>query len=512
MSNAPPLTITANSLTSVYGATLPTLTASYSGFVNGDSVGSLTPAASLSTTATSSSTLGTYPITASGAVDANYNITYTAGTLTVDAVNSTNLATDIQELQQASPGTPVLSIQVSNDAGAQALIQAANSLTLPAGTSSVTIQVTLAAGTYTDQVVDLPAGVTLNFIGSPGTTVVGNSPALTVESGTVTETGVTFTTATSAPTILVEGGSLTLSNDDIEGSTVAGQPVIRFTGGTLNLGTSGALGHDTLDLKSTGGQFLQTTTATGITAVGDTFEINGVRQTASSLTLSSLTSSLSSSVSGQSVTFTATVTPIGSGTPTGTVTFYDNGAAIGSATLHLVGGVDSAAFTTSSLGVGTDSITVIYGGDSSFTSSTSSVLSQVVNSGSTSTTTTLSASSTTFNFGQPLTLTATVSGSTSGNVDFFDTTTGDDLGSVTLSSSGHASITTTMLPVGSQNITATYSGSGGSSSATVAVTGLTSIYVLSPTAAGRLDVVGECQHPDRRPGGRRFQFNLGHRR
>ncbi len=36
------LTITANNQTKVYGAALPTLTASYSGFVNGDTSASLT--------------------------------------------------------------------------------------------------------------------------------------------------------------------------------------------------------------------------------------------------------------------------------------------------------------------------------------------------------------------------------------------------------------------------------------------------------------------------------------
>ena len=42
---AAPLTITANNQSKVYGAALPTLTASYSGFVNGDTSASLTHAA-----------------------------------------------------------------------------------------------------------------------------------------------------------------------------------------------------------------------------------------------------------------------------------------------------------------------------------------------------------------------------------------------------------------------------------------------------------------------------------
>ena len=50
-----PLTITANNQTKVYGAALPTLTASYSGFVNGDTSASLTTQPTLTTTATASS-------------------------------------------------------------------------------------------------------------------------------------------------------------------------------------------------------------------------------------------------------------------------------------------------------------------------------------------------------------------------------------------------------------------------------------------------------------------------
>ena len=80
-----PLTITANNQSKVYGAALPTLTASYSGFVNGDASASLTSQPTLSTTATANSQVsGTpYAITASGAADSDYSISYVAGSLTV---------------------------------------------------------------------------------------------------------------------------------------------------------------------------------------------------------------------------------------------------------------------------------------------------------------------------------------------------------------------------------------------------------------------------------------------
>jgi hypothetical protein len=80
------LTITANNQSKAYGAALPVLTVGYSGFVNGDTAASLTTAPTVTTTGTASSAVGTYPITASGAVDANYTISYVPGTLTVNPV------------------------------------------------------------------------------------------------------------------------------------------------------------------------------------------------------------------------------------------------------------------------------------------------------------------------------------------------------------------------------------------------------------------------------------------
>jgi hypothetical protein len=60
----------------------------YSGFANGDTAASLTTPPTISTTATTASAVGTYPITASGAVSANYTISYVNGSLTVVANNA----------------------------------------------------------------------------------------------------------------------------------------------------------------------------------------------------------------------------------------------------------------------------------------------------------------------------------------------------------------------------------------------------------------------------------------
>jgi hypothetical protein len=90
-----------------------------------------------------------------------------------------------------------------------------------------------------------------------------------------------------------------------------------------------------------------------------------------------LASSLNPSNAGDPVTFTATVSPSsGTTTPTGTVTFAADGITLGTGTLD---GAGQAQFTTSSLAAGSHSMTATYGGDASFNSSTSTALTQTVN-------------------------------------------------------------------------------------------------------------------------------------
>jgi hypothetical protein len=81
-----PLTITAQNKSKAYGAALPTFTATYVGFVNGDNESSLDTPVSLATTASAASNAGNYAITASGASDINYTITLVNGTLSITPV------------------------------------------------------------------------------------------------------------------------------------------------------------------------------------------------------------------------------------------------------------------------------------------------------------------------------------------------------------------------------------------------------------------------------------------
>jgi hypothetical protein len=85
------LTVTANNLSSPYGATLPALTSSVNGFVNGDGQSVLSGAAALTTTATLSSAPGVYPINAAqGTLSAsNYTFNMVNGTLTITQASQT---------------------------------------------------------------------------------------------------------------------------------------------------------------------------------------------------------------------------------------------------------------------------------------------------------------------------------------------------------------------------------------------------------------------------------------
>jgi len=65
------------------GTPNPTLTISYSGFLNADDESDLDVTPLASTPATTSSPVGVYPINVAGGSDNNYNLTYVPGTLTV---------------------------------------------------------------------------------------------------------------------------------------------------------------------------------------------------------------------------------------------------------------------------------------------------------------------------------------------------------------------------------------------------------------------------------------------
>jgi hypothetical protein len=217
--------------------------------------------------------------------------------------------------------------------------------------------------------------------------------------------------------------------------------------------TATAAGAYTVNVSISGGRLPQPITAS--------VTITVVSLAASTTTLAS---SANPSVSGQSVTLTATVAPSVSSTtaPTGTVAFANGGTAIsGCSAVTIASG--TATCTTSFAGVSSNAITATYSGDSNYAGSSAS-LTQTVNQAAT--TTAVTSSQNPAHVGQCVIFTATISvtapgaGAPTGTVTFMDGTTTLGTGTVSTSSSGVTSATfsTTTLPAGPNAITAVYGG------------------------------------------------------
>jgi len=173
-------------------------------------------------------------------------------------------------------------------------------------------------------------------------------------------------------------------------------------------------------------------------------------------TTSTVTSSSQNpSTYGTQVTFTAAVSSA-TGTPTGKVTFKAGKSTLGTGILSS----GTAGYTTQAtqLAAGNDSVTAVYGGDTSHAPSTSPIFSQVVNKAAT--TTTLMSSPNPSGVNQSVTLTATVAAPTglptpTGKVQFFRGKA--VLGTVALSN-GSAILTTTFTRTGSFTLKVSYQG------------------------------------------------------
>jgi len=161
------LTITAANATSTYGGPIPALTASYTGFVNGDDASHLSTAPAITTTATSSSAAGAYPITVSGAVDSNYKITYKPGTLTINPATLTVTANP--QTKEAGAADPPLTYTTSGFVNGDNTGVFTGSLTRTPGE---------AAGSYPITMGSLSAGhnYTISFTGSTLTISASTQP------------------------------------------------------------------------------------------------------------------------------------------------------------------------------------------------------------------------------------------------------------------------------------------------------------------------------------------------
>ena len=320
------------------------------------------------------------------------------------------------------------------------------------GTASFTTTTNLTAGVHS---ITATYGGDTNYSTSALVTL-----SETVQTGTTTSL-----TATTGPVVYGQSVTLSATVSPASGSTTP-TGTVTFLDGSTTLGT-GTLTAGVATLTTTAlpeGADTITASYAGTTLFAASTSTGASETVNQDPTTTALASSANPAVAGQYVTFTATVSPSspGSGTPTGTVTFLDGGASVGTGTLDSSG---VAAFSTTALPLGSDSITASYAGDTNYAgSSTDTALSETVNAiGSTATTTAVTTSASTANAGDSVTFSATVSHATgsdvlSGTVTFLDGATVLGTGAVD-TTSGIATFSTSTLPVGSsETITASYSG------------------------------------------------------
>ncbi len=395
-----------------YGDTNPVLTITYTGFITNEGIANLAELPQPSTMADTNSPVGGYDITLTGGSDTNYSLVLSNGTLTITLAAIT-ITADAQT-KTYGDADPALTYQITSGT-----LLNGDSLT-----GSMTRSAGETIGSYAIQQGTLAANTnyTLTFA---GTNLAINPKPITVTANAQSKTyGDTDPTLTSQVTSgsLVGTDSLTGSMTRIPGENVGAYAIEQ---GTLDAGTNYTLtfvsANLTIDQKaitisaypktktygavdpslthgfSSGGLVGSDTLTGGLVRVpGETVGVYPIQQgtltagpnynltfVPANLTITpagstlTLGSSQNPSTMGSSVTFTATVAPVAPApsTPTGTVQFFTNGVACGSA-VTLSGGV--AVMSSSEIPAGTNLVTAAYLGDLNFNTS-SNGLSQVVN-------------------------------------------------------------------------------------------------------------------------------------
>ena len=182
----------------------------------------------------------------------------------------------------------------------------------------------------------------------------------------------TTATVTATPNPSLLGGSVKMTATVT--ATLSGTPTgkVTFLNGATNLGT-GTLSGGVATLSTSALPAGPLTLQVSYPGAGNFLATNSAPfdQTVNENTTTTVKSSLNPVAYGQSVAFTAQVTPSNSGMPTGSVGFYAGTILLGTGALN---SSDIASLTTTSLVAGASSITAVYFGDSTFLTSTSSVL------------------------------------------------------------------------------------------------------------------------------------------
>ncbi|HEV3202381.1 MAG TPA: Ig-like domain repeat protein [Bryobacteraceae bacterium] len=416
---------------------------------------------------TSTLAAGTHTLTAVYSGDATYaGSTSPASTVTVSKAATTIGLTS--SVNPSASGQPVVFTATLTPTTATGNVQFLDGATVIGTVATVFGSASfstagLAAGSHSITVVyagDANCNAVTSTVVTQTVNKLPSSTALSAGSGTIVYGQSVSLTASLAP------ASATGSVQFLDGATVLGTSAL--SSGTASLTAANlAVGMHSITAVYGGDPGTDVSTSSPVTV--------SVSKAAASTTLGS---SLNPSVAGQTVTFSATVTPAAA---TGSVQFLDGATVIGTAALS--GG--TASVSTAGLAAGSHAITAVYSGDGNYNAATSTSVTQTVTKAPTSTT--VSASSGTITLGQSVQLTASVTPvSATGTVQFLDGAT--VLGTSTVSG-GTASLTAANLAVGTHSITAVYSGDAGNSGST------SSAVTVSVSKAGASVTLGSSPNP-----------------
>lgn len=383
------------------GAGTPTGTVTF--FDGGSPIGTAALSGGSVTLTTAALGAGNHTITASFGGDGNFNGSTGSLTGNPQVVNAP-LSPPVIDASFAPAtiavnGTTRLTFTITNPSGSTALTGVAFSSTLPPGLviTAANALATTCGGVFTAAAgsgpITLSAGTVaagssctaaLNVIAtSVGAKTTTSGPVSSTNGGTGNTASAVVTVGTSTTTTALTsslnpsglGQSVTFT---VTVTAPSGTPtgMVTFKDGGTTLGTgllAGGVATFTTAALSAGSHSITAVYAGDANNAGSTSAAvtQAVNQSA---TTTVVTSSQNPSAAGQPVTFTATVSS-GGGTPAGSVTFSDGGTAIGTA--MLAAGV--ATLTTSSLTLGSHTITAGYAGNATFTASTSAPLVQSVN-------------------------------------------------------------------------------------------------------------------------------------
>ena len=398
------LTVTASNASRAYGAANPAFTASGSGVQNGDSF-----TYTATTAAIPASPVGTYSIipAVTGANLSNYSVVYVDGTLTVG--QATPVITWVPPTA-ISYDTALSATQLdatASVAGTFTYTPAAGTI-LSAGLNQLSVNfiptdaVDYTTQTATVNLVVIPAAPVINWtdpasiiygtaLGSTqldaiavqpnGTTTVGGTFVYSPALGTVLSAGTHPISVTFTPTDSSDYTSLTKT---VSINVLPATLVLSANDATKTYGTSNPSLTGTVTGAENGDVFTEsfTTSASTLSNAGSypiipsvsgpnlAFYIqtvnNGTLTITKASVISTLTLSSASVAYGLPVNMTLALQSATSGTPTGTVSFFDNGNLIG--TSSVTAGI--ATFSTTSLLVGNHVVTTLYSGDTNFNAQT----------------------------------------------------------------------------------------------------------------------------------------------